>query len=178
MVTSITQEQKSQLETQFLEVVRRFVEAMYDFDETVFNQRIEADTWSAAQVGSHVVKSLAFIHQQVNGAVQMCPRAADENIDVLKRAMEDMSVKGKSAEILRPGAELTSRTRIRIDITNAEQALLKDINGLDLSQECQDMDFPGLGKLTRYELISFAGFHTDRHRKQLLNMHRALDKTA
>ncbi|SEA26563.1 DinB superfamily protein [Arachidicoccus rhizosphaerae] len=178
MIASITQEKIYQLEVQLLEAVRNFVEVLYDFDETVFNQRINADNWSAAQVGCHVVKSLTLIHQLVNGPVEACPRSADENIAILKRGMEDMHVKGKSAEILRPGTEYISRTLIRTATTEAEQALLKDIRDLDLTLVCQGMDFPELGRLTRYELIGFAGFHMDRHRKQLLTIWQSLNKRA
>jgi len=174
MTAIFTAHKKEQLEADFLATLRHFVEAMYEFDETVFNQALDSNTWSGAELCSHVVKSLEFIHQKVNGIVRPCERNMEEHITVLRQMMEDMDAKGKSAEILLPAPGFKSRTEMRIALTQAAQALLKDIKTLELTALCQDMDFPGLGQLTRYEVICFAAFHMDRHRRQLLTIHHAL----
>lgn len=174
MQTAISTEKIVQLKTMLSEVVRSFVETMYAFKEPEFNRIPMEGIWSAAQVGSHVNKSMRLIHQLVEGKVTPVQRKVDLHIEALRQMMEDMEAKGKSAKELLPGLAFSTRTERRDELTEAQMLLCHDIESKDLSVICDGLDFPGLGQLTRYELINFAAFHIIRHAKQLHAIHKAL----
>lgn len=179
MAYVINEEKTTQLKTLLLDAIKSFVESVYEFNESLFNLMPFEGSWSAAEVGSHVYKSTAFIHEIANGEVTAVNRDPEQFIVPLKQMMEDMNAKGKSATVLLPESRVISRTDIRTDITQIEQLLLKDVQELDLTKLCTAMEFPVIGYLTRFELISFAAFHITRHTMQLQNIHKALqDKKA
>lgn len=173
---AINEEKRTALESLLQEAIKSFVESMYAFKESAFNVAPFAGSWTAAETGNHINKSMQFIHQIVEGEVVPVNRNPEQHIPVLKQIMEDMATKGKSAPELLPDERFISRAEMRNDLTETEQLLLGDIRGLDLSLICQAMEFPGVGYLTRFELLSFAAFHVIRHTRQIQNIYKLLQE--
>lgn len=168
-------EQKSEaLEAVLLDAVKSFVESIYMFTESAFNVVPFTGSWTAREVSSHVSKSMRSIHQAIVGNVIPADRDPEQFISVLEQMMKDLSVKREAAARLLPDESPKTRADLRNELTEVEQLLLKDVRGLDLSVICTGMEFPGLGYLTRFELISVAAFHTRRHIRQLQNIYKAL----
>lgn len=172
----INEEKTAALESLLLAAVKSFVESMYAFKESAFNVVPFEGSWTAAETGDHINKSMQFIHQIVEGDVIPVKRNPEQYIPALKQMMEDMTAKGKSAAELLPDEKFISRAEMRNELTGTEQLLLNDVRTLDLSLICQAMEFPGVGYLTRFELLSFAAFHVMRHTRQIQNIYKALQE--
>lgn len=174
MNTIITQEEGRHLESLFLGAVRGFVEALYNFSEPEFNRVPFEGSWSAAGVGSHINKSMLYIHQVLTGATSDARRDPKVFIPALRQMMEDMHIKSRSGAALLPDLTFTTRQEVREKLTGTEQLLLLDIQSLNLSKICTALEFPGMGQLSVFELGSFSAFHIIRHRKQLQCIHYSL----
>lgn len=170
----ISSKQKDLLEQHLKAAIRNFVEGLYAFDEAAFNRIADVNSWSAAQIGSHINKSMQFIHQVVTDKTSQAQRNPAAHIEVLKAMMENMHTKGKSAAQLLPSPDFLTRTSMRNEVTDATQLLAGDIQTLELSSICDAMNFPTVGFLSRYELISFAVFHIERHTRQLAATYAAM----
>lgn len=162
------------LESLLLESNKNLVEAMYGFKEPELNKVPFEGSWTGGQVCSHVIKCLEFNHQFLNDTSEATKRSLEQHVPALKEMMEDMSAKAQSAPILLPDNTVITRTDISKLLTDGEEKLLYDIRSLDLSSTCTANEFPGIGYVTRYELISFTAFHTKRHAIQLKNIHQVL----
>jgi len=171
---SISPDERALLEQHLTVSVRHFVEALYEFRESIFNRAPEINSWSAAQIGSHVIKSMVYIHQVVTGETSEVQRDPEMYVGELKSIMENGDIKSTSADILMPSPDFLMRTQIRQELTAAMLHLITDISTLNLSVLCKAMQFPQIGCLTRYELISFAIYHIERHTRQLANVLQAL----
>lgn len=176
MKNNESENNKRQLESLILDTIRLFVESVYELKESEFNRVPFEGSWSPAEIGSHIKKSLEFIHQIVEGEVVATDRDPGQYIPELKKMMENMTAKSKSATELLPDSTFTFRTEVRNDLTAAEQLFLSDVQNLDLAMICKSMEFPGIGYLTRSELIHFAMFHTARHARQLQNIKNVIQE--
>lgn len=140
------------------------------FDEIYFNKIPFEGSWTAAQVSEHVSKSLEGINKAVNAQTQPTERDIRQYIAGLRDMMYDFSVKTKSAPNLVPGDEPTTKAEMKSRLKQNNEDILRSIHELDLSEICVSSEFPGIGYLTRLELISFAAFHAQRHIHQLKNI--------
>lgn len=152
--------------------VQRLTDTIVSFKENDFNRLPCENSWTGAQVSEHVIKSMALIHQMVNGAAASATRDPEEHISFLGSIMENMEVKTQSAPNLIPGVAPLSQAEIQNGLLECKKELLQDVHRLDLSETCMVSEFPGLGYLTRMELISFCAFHTERHNRQLKNIYK------
>lgn len=159
-----------ELEHLFRKTVQHLSETIDSFSEANFNTIPFAESWTPAQVAEHALKSFALIHQTVNGSVTDTTRNPEEHIGFLKKIMEDMNMKTKSAANILPGDRPLSRSTVKEELSKCAINLIEDIRQLDLSQTCMAFEFPGLGYITRYEMLSFAAFHAQRHIHQLKNI--------
>ncbi|HET8573597.1 MAG TPA: DinB family protein [Edaphocola sp.] len=153
---------------------QRLADTVISFKENDFNRVPFAGSWTGAQVSEHVIKSMALIHQMVNDTITSTARGPEDHIPFLSSIMENMVVKTQSAPNLVPGEEPMSPAEIQNGLLERQNDLLQDIHRLDLSKTCTVSEFPGLGFLTRIELISFCIFHTERHNRQLRNIYKII----
>lgn len=166
-----------QLAAEFEATMKSLGGVISSFDERLFNKSPFEGSWTGAQVSEHVSKSLSGINKIVNAQTQPTERKVDQYISGLRIMMEDFSVKTKSASNLLPGDEPLTRRKVLSRLQQNKKDILLSIQELDLSETCVSTEFPGIGHLTRLELISFAAFHMQRHTHQLENIKQILIKT-
>lgn len=140
------------------------------FDEIYFNKIPFEGSWTPAQVSEHISKSLAGINKAVNAQTQPTKRDIRQYVAGLRDMMYNYSVKTKSAPNLVPGDDPTTKIKMKTRLKQNSEDIIRSIHDLDLSETCVSSEFPGIGYLTRLELISFAAFHTQRHIHQLKNI--------
>jgi len=152
------------------EISNTFAELISVFSK-ISNDQIDVvpfeGSWTAGQVAEHIVKAVSGTPELLNGKVEPANRPYDEQVAGLKKVFLDFNLKMKSPEFIVPtetkhdqAALLNSFSRLGKEMENAA------IN-LDLTLLCKASELPGNGYLTRFEWLSFALVHTQRHIHQL-----------
>ena len=159
------------------DAIKHLLETVAVFNDTHFNQVPFEGSWTAAQVSEHVLKSLDGINEMVHASTQPTTRDPEQYINELREMMENFGMKAKSAPNLLPGKEPVTKTAIQNRLLQSRDDLFHSIRNVDLSETCIGFEFPGIGYLTRFELISFAAFHTQRHIQQMKNIQKTVSNT-
>ena len=169
-------QQKMSLKELLVSSFKYFIQGMHLFDESSFVLAPEPKVWSAFEITDHILKSNLFIHNIVVGDFQSGERAMDRYVPVLKQMMEDEVVKGKAAAALQPDVHPASLVEMLNGLNENAGLLMTDVEKVNLADLCINFKLPGMAYSSRFELISFAAFHMDRHARQLRRVHDSLDK--
>ena len=145
------------------------IKTISSFSQQQLNAAPFKGNWTPAQVAEHVFKSDYELLKTLYQSSEPAERAIDENVEPLKQQFLNFSIKFNSPEEIVPD-EITYEKEILLDALNYSRSRLREaIKTLDITAICDD---PRLGKLTRYELVYFIIFHTQRHIHQLNKMVR------
>lgn len=144
--------------------------AIQRFDESTFNQKPEGSNWSPAMVAQHLVLAGTDIDKVLLGNTKPTEGEADRKVAQLKGIFLDFGSKFTSPPFIEPVNKNYQLDEQRGKLNSIRKSIINIIPDLDLTLTCTDFEFPGLGYLTRLELISFVMFHTQRHTHQLNNM--------
>jgi DinB family protein len=150
----------------FDETFEDLLHTISSFSQKEFNEVPFTGSWSAAQVADHLKKSLQGTGKTLYGNVRPTERKLDENVEGLKSIFLNFNTKFQSPELILPSENHLEKNLIYQNIKEASEVISKSINTLDLSSTCP-VPFPGLGELTRYEWVSLAIYHTQRHIRQM-----------
>jgi len=132
-------------------------------------------SWTAGQVGEHVMRSLSNIQAFLNGDTSATSRPYDEKSAILRNAFLDFNSKMQSPDFILPRETIHSKERLLKSFDDARQQMLQIAGTSDLTVTCNSFEMPGLGFLTRMEWLTFYIVHTRRHVHQLNNIRRALE---
>jgi hypothetical protein len=141
------------------------VESLNRFSEEDLNEVPYEGSWTAGQVGEHLVKS-GGVADVVYGRVEPTLRASDEKLPVLRMFL-DFSIKMKSPDFIVPSEGYHDKTAIVEQLRRVWDRFGEAVETLDMNETCVDFEMPVVGKLTRLEWISFQVYHTKRHLWQL-----------
>ncbi|MEJ7645341.1 MAG: DinB family protein [Chryseolinea sp.] len=131
-------------------------------------------SWTAGQLGQHVILSAGGVVELINGPVTDTKRDPEENIPNLKAVFLDFSTKMKSPEFIVPEFKNYNKAALSTRLEEIKNHLLESISTLDTSKTCTLYEFPGSGHMTRAEAIAFTIVHTQRHVHQLSNIAKHL----
>jgi hypothetical protein len=80
----------------------------------------------------------------------------------------------KSPKFLVPENMKYDKETILNQLEKNKKEIISVAPNLDLTQTCLAFEIPVYGKLTRFEMLYFILFHTQRHVHQLKNIHDVL----
>ncbi|MBV8252600.1 MAG: DinB family protein [Chitinophaga sp.] len=124
-------------------------------------------SWTAAQVAEHIQKSVSA--DILYGTVEK--RAPQEDkLEGLSQVFLNFDIKMKSPDFIVPSDRFHQKEELLTDLHDRWLKIKEAAQTLDLSLTCTDFEIPGVGYLTRYELIGFFVVHTTRHIHQLKNI--------
>jgi hypothetical protein len=172
-----TEKSTTALATSFDETAKDLLETISSFGEKEFNEIPVEGSWSAAQVADHVRKSLKGTVNALHGDVKPTEREPDEHVEKLKSLFLNFDIKMQSPEFILPTEEPLQKELVYQNLKEITEAISKATNSLDLSF-ASTIPFPKSGELTRYEWISFATYHTQRHIRQMKNIKTHLEAAA
>jgi len=144
--------------------------AVLRFNETNFNQKIPGSNWSPAMVAQHLILAGTGIDQILLGNTATTEGEPDGKVGQLKGIFLDFSTKFTSPKFIEPVDQNYLVQLQQEKLNSIGQSIINIVPDLDLTLTCLDFEFPGMGYLTRFELVSFVIFHTQRHTHQLNNM--------
>lgn len=163
-----TERLAADIEDTFEELVREISK----FGEAAFNRQPFPGSWTAGQTAEHIVICGSGIPDR---KTETAGRAYDEKVDALKKLFLNFDLKFKADPSLAPGPGPHNKAAILRKIRKMKTHLTTIATNQDLAMLCQDLKFPNLGFLTRYEWISFIKFHTKRHTRQIVKISQALN---
>jgi len=127
-------------------------------------------SWTAGQVAEHLTKSGSAIIKALQGPARETSRNPAENVKEVKAIFLDFNIRFEAADFLQP-PNINYKKEMLIESLKAIHAQLNNvIETFDLTQTCLNA-VPALTDYTRLELIYFVIYHTQRHIRQLRNIH-------
>jgi len=147
------------------------------FTEQEMNDVPFEGSWTPGQLIRHLIISNSGLGRILNGAATETERAPDEMMETMKKDFLDFSWKVKAAERVQPGDKRFEKERLLESLGNIKKDLLQSAQNLDLTKTCSGVELPRYGTLTRYEVVFFIVYHTERHVHQLSNMKKAMKDT-
>jgi len=82
----------------------------------------------------------------------------------------------KSPDFILPKMKEYDKERLLKALDGIKEDISKAIMDLDLTQTCLAFELPVYGRLTRFEAVYFANYHTQRHAHQLKNIRNHYSK--
>lgn len=140
------------------------------------DKRIDAipfeDSWTVAQLASHITKSNKAIAQALEMNGSSAKRNADERVEELKKIFLDYTVKFQSPEFILPTQTIYPKKEVIVKLEDSIKQLKLNRNKTDLTEV---INLPAFGEITKFELLNFVVVHTTRHIHQLKKMLRSLN---
>lgn len=122
------------------------------------------DSWTVAQLATHIKKSNKAIAQglQMNGIPNH--RNPEERIDELKTTFLDFSIKFNSPDFIVPEKKEYKKDEVVFQLNNSIEQLKQLRTCTNLSEI---INLPVFGEITKLEILYFVLYHTQRHLHQL-----------
>ncbi len=122
------------------------------------------NSWTAAQLATHVIKSNKAIAQGMEMEGKPAERAPDAGEPGLKKMFLDFEAKYKSPDFIVPEEKNYDKDEVVKDLNNSIDKLKVARNKVDLGEI---IALPVFGEVTKLELLYFVLYHTQRHVHQL-----------
>lgn len=126
-----------------------------------------AGSWTAGQLGEHIILSVSGITDMVNGPTGTTKRSPDQYVQALKDMFLDFNLKFKAAEIITPADKTYEKAYLKGKLAGLFENFKLLAETRDLTDSCLAAEFPGMGHLTRLEWMYQTVYHTQRHTQQL-----------
>lgn len=123
--------------------------------------------WSAGQCTEHILKSISGLPKVCDGRTENVQRRMNEKIETIEGVFLNFDTHFQSPDFVKPSETKHKLSRMIVSLENTKVELLRVANTHDLHLTCKDFEVPGFGPFTKYELLSFALMHTQRHTRQL-----------
>lgn len=148
---------------------------VYDsIPEEAINTQPFAGSWTPGQLVRHLVIANGGCLEEINGPVQETTRPIDAGVESIREVFLDFSTKLEAPEFTLPPAITYKKEEGLASLDEIRKGLLVGLDSLDLSKTCLLFELPVLGYLTRYEILHFVLYHTQRHVRQLKEISKAL----
>ena len=162
---------KTELLDQIDETVSELISLMSSLDEKEVNTIPYIDSWTAGQLFQHIIKSTEAITEAMRKKGVPAERDPSENIANLKKTFLDFSTKLESPGFIVPEDDTYKKTAIIQKLGNSFQQLRECTNDADLTVLVKKSP---VGDATKWEMLHFVLYHTQRHLHQMKKIHEAI----
>jgi hypothetical protein len=168
-------EQLKHIVSEFEATVNEFVKTLSLFTQDQLNKVPFKDSWTAGQVGGHILKALHGMPKVISHApVTKTERAPDEKTAMIDADFLNFNIKMKSPDFIIPEDTTYNKEELINALNDTKRKTVEAAQDKDLSLLSLAFELPVYGHLTLYEAIHFGKVHTQRHIRQLKNIHRAV----
>ncbi|MEO8763543.1 MAG: DinB family protein [Ginsengibacter sp.] len=168
---SIETKDKTGLLDQIDEVVSQLIELMFLVDENDVNTIPYQDGWTAGQLFEHVTKSTGSLAKAMKQEGAQADRDPGEHIENLKKIFLDFSSKMKAPEFIVPLQGWYEKSSSIQKLGGSFQQLRENAKNTDLTVIIKGTP---LGDATKWEMLHFILYHTQRHLHQMKKIYEAL----
>lgn len=152
---------------------RELLQIIAGFSQEQFNKIPFTGSWTAGQVSEHLLKSVEGMPALITGNTRpTTERKPDAHVMTIESIFLDFDTKMKSPDFILPADGPHDRNALLTSFRACLDEIAMKARTIDLTLTCTDFPFPGIGELTRWELICFAICHARRHTLQLKNIYR------
>ncbi len=130
-------------------------------------------SWTAAQVADHITQSNMSIIRALILKGTKINRDPGEKIPELKEVFLDFTTKLQSPGFILPTQETYERTMLLALLAHSITKIKETAKQADLSEMIRH---PAFGDITKFEILHFVLYHTQRHIHQLENILREINK--
>lgn len=143
--------------------LKEFYELSSPLNEEQLNMEFPDGSWTAGQLVRHVIKVNSGFLRQLNGHVEDTKRNYDEFAENIKTSFLSFNVKMKSPDFVVPEKRDYKKDELLGSLKEINSGFIEAAKSLDMTKTCITFEVPVLGYLTRYEIIYFVIYHTQRH---------------
>ena len=163
--------------TEELSLTRQhLLQALALFSESNFNAVPFEGSWTAGQVTEHIFKSINGTPHLLTGPSVPANRDPSANVAGLRALFLDFTTKMKSPDFILPSDDPKDYTTLTQTVAGILNAIIEVSKTIDTSHIITGFDFPGVGPLTRIELLNFISVHTQRHTHQLKEIQKRMQQ--
>lgn len=155
---------KNEIVTATNNVVSQLIELISSLDENDINTVPYEGSWTAAQLLRHVSKSIKGMAKALLIDAKPADRDPGQRIEELKKIFLDSSNKFQSPEFIVPEEEVYKKQYAIAELNNAFKEFEENTKNINLSELIES---PVLGPITKWEIIHFVLYHTQRHLRQM-----------
>jgi hypothetical protein len=166
--------QKEELLKVFEKTGSALRQALDEFDRESLNMIPFEGSWTAGQVGEHILKSLSGMPKLFLESTKPSERPEYKKVRDIKNIFLDLNAKFKARESILPGSGPYEKEKLMQSIMKAWDDLTQIIREEDLSLICLNSIVPVFGEMTRMEWGYLVVFHTQRHIHQLAAIHKSI----
>ncbi|HMP92126.1 MAG TPA: DinB family protein [Phnomibacter sp.] len=153
----------------FLSAANEFTDLIEGLPESTLNQIPVEGSWSAAQVGDHILKS--FMGWGVlTGKTEEPKRAPDALCQEISTIFADRTIKMEAPPALQASTGFIAQAPLVARLRAIVAKMVTFFRIADLSLLCVDRPVGKLGYLTRLEWLYLYTVHTERHSHQVKQM--------
>ncbi|WP_417352203.1 DinB family protein [Flavobacterium alkalisoli] len=165
---------KTEIINQLENILTETTQLLDSFSQADINTVPFKDSWTAAQVGCHLLKSETGIDGLFYTPTKKADRKPDENIDELKKIFLDYSLKFKSPDFILPEDKIYDKEELIGSLKEVKTKITEAAKNADLDEIAplpQGHPFEGYTKL---EMVHFLAYHTTRHNLQIQNIKKMI----
>lgn len=151
-----------------------FLKTLALFTQDNFNTVPFEGSWTAGQVAQHIFKSIDGVPYLITGGSKPTRRDPAQNVPGLRQMFLDFETKMKSPHFILPDDSPKDLQQFVQALKEKFDAIIKNSTGAYLALTITEFEFPGMGKVTRLELLNFISVHTQRHTHQLKEIKKHL----
>ncbi|MEO6221550.1 MAG: DinB family protein [Ginsengibacter sp.] len=143
------------------------LQLIFSADAVTLNTICFKDSWTGGQLVFHVIKSNKAITQSLYMEGKIAERDPGERVNELKTMFLDFTIKFNSPEFIFPREDAYQKETLVTDLKKSIDNLKEKGSTVNLSEI---ITLPAFGEITKYELLHFVLYHTQRHIYQLKNI--------
>jgi len=141
--------------------------------ETKLNIIPFKNSWTGAQLATHVTKSNNSIAQALKMEAKPSERDPGERVQELKEMFLDFTIKFQTPDFILPTQDIYEKETLVTRLKRSNELLKEVAAKVDLSDI---ISLPAFGEITKLELLYFVLYHTQRHIHQLKNIILIIEK--
>ncbi|MES2431295.1 MAG: DinB family protein [Bacteroidota bacterium] len=142
----------------------QLAQLLSSLDENGINKIPYQGSWTPGQLIRHVTKSTNGMAQAMLASPKLAERDVTQNVHQLKKTFLDFSKKINSPEFIIPEDEIYNKENSLKELNQSFEKLKENANKADLNNLVEGLPF---GPTTKFELLHFVLFHTERHLHQM-----------
>ncbi len=162
---------KEELLVSLKNIVLELMQVLNGFDGQNINTVPFEGSWTAAQVVDHITRSNMSITKAFALKGEMINRDPAERVQELKNIFLNFNSRFQSPDFILPVQEVYEK-KMLLALLNRSVDKIKEVScQADLSEM---INHPAFGDITKFEILHFVLFHTQRHIHQLQKIFQAV----
>jgi hypothetical protein len=155
------------------EITSEFLKVILSFHEEQINKVPFENSWTAAQVADHVNKSNKSMIRSLSEKGKASGRNGDEGVEKLRELFLNFDSKLQSPKFILPTQDTYNKEALIADLRNSVERIKELSKTVDVSEM---INHPVFGEVTKFEILHFIVYHTQRHIHQLKNIFEKVTK--